>query len=69
MQKKKKKKKKIKEKVFRFSRNCIWIGCLKLSLLRREYFSSVVIVLTESLKILHITKRDFFQRSYFRSDQ
>ena len=33
------------------SDNCIWIGCGKLSLLRREYFSSAVNVLINSLNI------------------
>ena len=38
-------------------------------LLIREYFSSAVNVLTNSLKILHLTKRDFLQLSYLQSDQ
>ena len=38
-------KKKI-EKRFSFSGNYIWIGCIKLSLLTREYLSSAVNVLT-----------------------
>ena len=32
---------------------------LKLSLLRKEYMSSAVNVLTNSLEVLHITKIDF----------
>ena len=44
-----------------FSDNSIWIGCLKLSLLRRKDLSSAVHVLTNRLKILHIPNRDFFQ--------
>ena len=48
--------------------NCVWIGCVKLSLLRREYWSSAVNVLRNSLKIFHITKRDFFQLSCLHSD-
>ena len=39
------------EKVFCFSDNCIWIGKVKLSLLRRGYFSSIANVLTSSPKI------------------
>ena len=61
--------KKIPEKVFCFCDNCIWIGCFKLSLLRREYFSSTVNVLTSSLKILPITKRDFSLLSCLHSYQ
>ena len=57
------------EKVFRFSDNSIWIGYVKLSLLRRVYLSSAVIVLTSSLKILHIPKRDIFQLIFFISDE
>ena len=34
--------------------NCIWIGCVKMSLLIREYLSDVVNVLTNSLKILAV---------------
>ena len=36
------------EKDLSFLDNCIWIGCVKLSLLRTEYFSSAVNVLTRS---------------------
>ena len=39
--------------------NCIWIGIVKLSLLRTGYFSSAANVLTSSPKILHVNKRDF----------
>ena len=49
--------------------NCIWIGCIKLFPLRREYFSSAVNMLTTSLKILLITKKDFSQLSCFHSYQ
>ena len=58
--------KKIPENFFCFWNNCVWIGCVKLSLLRRAYLSSTLSVLTNSLKILHMTKRDFF-RTQFRS--
>ena len=49
------------EKYFYFWDNYIWIGCVELSLLRTEYLSSVVNVLTNSLKILYITYRDSLQ--------
>ena len=39
--------------------NCIWIGCLKLSALGRGYLWSAVNMLTNILKTIHITKRDF----------
>ena len=51
--------------LFCFLDNCIWIGCFKLSLLRREYLLSTVNVLTKSPKILQITKRDFLQLNAF----
>ena len=37
--------------------------------IRREYLSSVVNVLTNSRKILHITKWGFFQLNFLHSDQ
>ena len=49
------------QKGFCFLGNCIWISSFKLSLLRREYLSSIVNVLTNRPKILHTTKRDFLQ--------
>ena len=39
------------------------------SLLRREYLSSAVYVLTNSLNIFHSTNIDFFQLNYVDSDQ
>ena len=48
---------------------CILIGCIKLSLLRREYLSLAVNVLTNNPQNLHITKRYFFQLSFLHSDQ
>ena len=54
---------------FYFWDNSIWRCCYKLSLLRTEYFSSAVNVLTNSPKILHITKRNFFQLNCLHSDQ
>ena len=49
------------EKVFCFFDNCVSIGSVKLCLLRREHLSSVVNVLTNSFKILNITKRELIQ--------
>ena len=57
------------EKVFCFWDNCIWIGIVKLSLLRTGYFSSTANVLTSSPKIWDIKKRDFFQLYFLVSDQ
>ena len=54
---------------FSFWDNSIWIGSVELSLLRREYLSSAVNVLTSSLKIFHITKKDFFQLNSLDSNQ
>ena len=61
-------KKKIR-KSFLFRDSCVQIGCVKLSLLRREYLSSAVNVLTNSYKALHLTKTDFFQLNYLPNDQ
>ena len=57
------------KKNFFFWDNCIWIGCLKLSLLRRENLSWAVNMLTNIDKTLHITKRDFLQLNYLQSEQ
>ena len=62
------KKKKIR-KSFLFGDNLVGIGCVKLSLLRREYLSSAVNVLTNSYKALHLTKTDFFRLNYLPNDQ
>ena len=56
------------EIVLCFSYNCIWIGCVKLSLLSRWCLSSTVNVLANSLRIFFITKTDFFQCNYLQSD-
>ena len=56
------------EKVFCFWDNSIWIGCVKLSLLRGEYLSSAVNVLTNSLNILNSSNIDLFQLNYVDSD-
>ena len=52
-----------------FWNNCIWIGSIKVSLLIREYLSSAVNVLANSLKILHITKGELFQFNYLQGNQ
>ena len=54
------------EKAFCFCDNCVRIGCAKLSLLRREYLSSALNVLTNSYKALRLTKTDFFRINYFQ---
>ena len=56
-------------KSFLFRDNCVRIACVKLSLLRREYLSSAVNVLTNSYKALRLTKTDFFRLNYLRNDQ
>ena len=48
------------QKIFCFWDNCIWISIVKLSLLGTGYFSSAGSVLTSSIKICHVNKRDFF---------
>ena len=48
-----------REKVFSFWDNCMWMGCIKLSLLWRERLSTALVLLTNSLKLFHISKRDF----------
>ena len=48
--------------------NCIWIGIVKLSLLRRGYFSLAANALTISPNIWHVNNRDFFQLNWVRSD-
>ena len=57
------------DKVSCFWDNSIWIGFVKLSLLRREYLSRAVNALTNTFKTLHIIKRDFFQPNCLHSDQ
>ena len=57
------------EKAFCFWDNGVRIGCVKLSLLRREYLSSAVNVLTNSYKALRLTKTDFFRLNYVPNDQ
>ena len=57
------------EKVFCFWDNCIWIGIVKLPLLRTGYFSLGANVLKRSQKIWHVNKRDVFQQNLLSSDQ
>ena len=57
------------EKVFCFWDNWIWIGIVKLSLLRTGYFSSAANMLTSSPKILHITNWDVFHLNFFDTVQ
>ena len=52
-----------------FLDNCSWIGCAKLSLIRREYFSSAVNMLINSRKILYITKGDILQLNFIHIDK
>ena len=39
----------------------MWMGSTKLSLIGRQQLSTALIVLTNSLKLLHPTKSDFLQ--------
>ena len=57
------------EKVICLWDNCIWIGIVKLSLLRTGYFSSAANVLRSSLKISHVAKRDFLQLNFLGSNR
>ena len=61
-------KKKHAQKIICFWDNCIWIGCVKLSLLRRQYLTLSVNLLTNSYKVLHIIKRDFFRLKSVQND-
>ena len=57
------------EKAFSFWDNCVRIGCVKLSLWRKEYLSSAVNVLKNSYKALRLTKTNFFWHKYLPDDQ
>ena len=50
--------KKNSEKVFCFWDKCIWIVCIQLPLLIREYLSSAVNLLKKRLKNFHVSKSD-----------
>ena len=47
----------------------MWMGCIKLSLFGREHLSTALIVLINSLKLLHITKSEFLQLNFLPVDQ
>ena len=49
--------------------NSIWIGIVKLSLLRMGYFSPAANVLTGSPKIWHVENRDIFKLNLLANDQ
>ena len=61
--------KKFRKSFIFFWCNCIWIGIVKLSLLREGYFSSAPNVLTTSPKIRHVNKRDVFHLNSLVHDQ
>ena len=54
---------------FRFGYNCIWIGCIKHSLLPRDNTSLGGKMLTKSLKISDTTKKELFKLIFIQSDQ
>ena len=56
--------KKNSQKACWFLDNSSWIGCVKLSLLTRQYLPSTVNALTDIPETLHITRRDFFRLSF-----
>ena len=60
---------KIFKKLFSFSDNYIWIGIVKLSLLRTGYFSSAANVLIRRPKIWHVKIKYFFEHNFVASDQ
>ena len=60
---------KAEKNVFAFRDNCIWVGCVKLSLLRSQYFWPAVNMLKNSPEILPMTKGDFFELTCLHSDQ
>ena len=57
------------DKVFCFSDNWIWVGIVKLFLLRTRYFSLVANMLTSSPKIWHVNKKRFFEHNFYFSNQ
>ena len=46
--------------MFSFWDKCIWIVCIHLSVVLREYLSSAVNVLRKDLKNFHVCKSDFW---------
>ena len=61
--------KKLRKNVFPFRDICIWVGCGKLPLLRREYFWPAFKVLKKGPENFFITKRNFFELNCLHSDQ
>ena len=59
---------KIEKKPCVLDDNGVRIGCVNLSLLRREYLSLAVNVLTNTYKALLLTKTDFFRFNYLQND-
>ena len=59
----------IDKKLFVFIEDGVRIGCVKLSVLRREYLSSALNVLTNSYEALRLTKTEFFRLNYLPNDQ
>ena len=57
------------QKRFAFFDNCVWIGCCKFSLLWQESLSSAVNVMTASVKILDLIKKDVFQLNFAQNDE
>ena len=55
-----------REKVFPFRDICLWVGGVKLSLLRTEYFWRTVNVLKNSPKILLIYRSEIFEINSFQ---
>ena len=51
--------------MFCFWDKCIWIVCIHLSLLKREYLSPVVNVLRKGVKNFHVYKSDFYNSIIF----
>ena len=47
----------------------MWMGCIKISLLGKEHWSTTPIVLRNSLKLLDITKRDFLPLNWLPVEQ
>ena len=60
---------KVQKRLFLFEIIASEFGCVKLSLLRGEYLSSAVNVLTNSYKALRLTKTDLFRLNYLQNDQ
>ena len=56
-------------KFFCFLDKFIWIGSVKLTVFRTEFLSSVMNVLTNSPKVLLISKRDFSKLKFLHSDE